>query len=93
MAVAYPFFEKGGVEFRAGTKARYSDNADIDLNLAGTDFRIPNASDDSVYGGYVGINAQITITNQMNLVADFEHGRAGGGEKNVTGLLRLQAIF
>jgi hypothetical protein len=93
LAAAYPFFEKGGVEFRTGTKARYSDDADIDLSLAGTDFRIPNASDDSVYGGYVGINAQITIANRMNLVADFEHGRASGGEKNITAFLKLQAAF
>ena len=53
LAAAYSFFEDGEFEFRAGATARYTDDNDIDINLAGTGaaFRIPNVSDDSVYGG------------------------------------------
>ena len=63
------------------------------MNLAGTDFRIPNASDDSVYGGYLGMNLRVAIVDQINLVADVEHGRAGGGEEHIAAMLKLEWVF
>ena len=93
LAAAYSLAEENELEFRAGAKARYTDNDDIDVNLAGTDFRIPHASDDSVYGGYLGVNIRVAIKERINLVADVEHGRAGGGEEHIAAMLKLEAVF
>ena len=93
LAAAYSLAEESELEFRAGAKARYTDNDDIDVNLAGTDFRIPHASDDSVHGGYVGVNLRVAIKEKINLVADIEHGRAGGGEEHITAMLKLEGWF
>ena len=93
LAAAYSLAEENELEFRAGAKARYTDNDDIDVNLAGTDFRIPNASDDSVHGGYVGVNLRVAIKEKINLVADIEHGRAGGGEIHIVAMLKLEGWF
>ena len=93
LAAAYSLAEENELEFRAGAKARYTDNDDIDVTLAGTDFRIPHASDDSVYGGYVGVNIRVAIKEKINLVADVEHGRAGGGEEHIAAMLKLEAVF
>ena len=62
-------------------------------SFAGTDFRIPNASDDSVYGGYLGVNIRVAIKERINLVADVEHGRAGGGEEHIAAMLKLEWVF
>jgi outer membrane autotransporter protein len=93
LAAAYSLAEENELEFRAGAKARYTDNDDIDVSLAGTDFRIPNASDSSVYGGYVGMNLRVAIKESINLVADIEHGRAGGGEEHIAAMLKLEWVF
>jgi outer membrane autotransporter protein len=93
LAVAYSLAEDSEFEFRAGAKARYTDNDDIHVNLAGTDFRIPHASDDSVYGGYLGVNLRVAIKESINLVADVEHGRAGGGEEHIAAMLKLEGVF
>ena len=63
------------------------------MNLAGTDFRIPNASDDSVYGGYLGVTLRVAIKESINLVAEVEHGRAGGGEEHIAAMLKLEWVF
>ena len=93
LAAAYSFFEDSEFEIRAGAKARYTDNDDIDVSLAGTGatFRIPHASDSSVYG--VGANLRVAIVDRMNLVADVEHGRAGGGEGHIAAMLKLEGVF
>ena len=93
LAAAYSLFEESELEFRAGAKARYTDNDDIDVSLAGTDFRIPHASDNSVYGGYLGVNLRVAIKENINLVADVEHGRAGGGEEHIAAMLKLEWVF
>ena len=93
LAVAYSLAEESELEIRAGVKARYTDNDDIDVNLAGTNFQIPNASDNSVYGGYVGVNLRVVIKERINLVANVEHGRAGGGEEHIAAMLKLEAVF
>jgi outer membrane autotransporter protein len=95
LAAAYSFFEESEFEIRAGAKARYTDDDDIDVNLAGTGaaFQIPNVSDDSVYGGYVGMNLRVAIVDRINLVADVEHGRAGGGEEHIALMLKLEGVF
>ena len=93
LAAAYSLAEESELEFRAGAKARYTDNDDIDVNLAGTDFRIPNASDDSVYGGYLGVNVRVAIKESINLVANAEHGRAGGGEEHIAAMPKLEWVF
>jgi outer membrane autotransporter protein len=93
LAVAYSLAEEGELEIRAGVKARYTDNDDIDVNLAGTNFQIPNASDNSVYGGYVGVNLRVVIKERINLVANVEHGRASGGEEHIAAMLKLEAVF
>ena len=63
------------------------------MSLAGANFQIPHASDDSVYGGYAGINLRVAIVDRMNLVADVEHGRAGGGEEHIAAMLKLEGVF
>ena len=93
LAAAYSLAEESELEIRAGAKARYTDNDDIDVTLAGTDFRIPNASDDSVYGGYLGVNIRVAIVDRINLVADVEHGKAGGGEEHIAAMLKLEGRF
>ena len=93
LAAAYSLAEESELEIRAGAKARYTDNDDIDVNLAGTNFQIPNASDDSVYGGYLGMNLRVAIKESINLVADVEHGRAGGGEEHIAAMLKLEWVF
>ena len=92
LAAAYSFFEDSELEFRAGAKARYTDDDDIDVTLAGTDFRIPHASDSSVYGGYLGVNLRVAIVDRMNLVADVEHG-SGDGEEHIAAMLKLEGVF
>ena len=93
LAAAYSLAEESELEIRAGAKARYTDNDDIDVNLAGTNFQIPNASDDSVYGGYLGVTLRVAIKESINLVADVKHGRAGGGEEHIAAMLKLEAVF
>ena len=93
LAVAYSLAEESELEIRAGVKARYTDNDDIDVNLAGTNFQIPNASGNRFYGGYVGVNLRVVIKERINLVANVEHGRAGGGEEHIAAMLKLEAVF
>ena len=92
LAAAYSFFEDSELEFRAGAKARYTDDDDIDVTLAGTDFRIPHASDSSVYGGYLGVNLRVAIVDRINLIADVEHG-SGDGEEHIAAMLKLEGVF
>ena len=94
LAAAYSFFEDSEFEIRAGAKARYTDNDDINVNLAGTGaaFRIPHASDSSVYGGYLGANLRVAIVDRINLVADVEHG-SGDGEEHIAAMLKLEGVF
>jgi len=92
LAAAYSPFENSELEIRAGAKARYTDDDDIDVTLAGTDFRIPHASDNSVYGGYLGVNLRVAIVDRMNLIADVEHG-SGDGEEHIAAMLKLEGVF
>ncbi len=92
LAAAYSPFENSELEIRAGAKARYTDDDDIDVTLAGTDFRIPHASDSSVYGGYLGVNLRVAIVDRVNLIADVEHG-SGDGEEHIAAMLKLEGVF
>ena len=74
LATAYTPYENSELELRMGAKVRYTDDSDISLSLAGTDFRVPNASDNSVYGCYIGMNLRITFIDKINLIANLEQG-------------------
>ena len=93
LAAAQTFGENAEFEARAGATTRHTDDDDIDASLAGTSFRYAAASDDSVYGGYVGANLRVAVQDRMNLLVDFEYGRASGDETQVSGLLGLEITF
>ena len=89
LAAAYSPFEDNALELRAGAKARYTDDDNIDVSLAGTNFQIPNASDNTVYGGYIGMNLRIAIKEKINLIADVEQGFASGNENHAAVMVCL----
>ena len=93
LAAAYSPYEDNELELRAGAKARYTDNDNIDVSLAGTNFQIPNASDNDVYGGYIGMNLRIAIKEKINLIADVEQGFASGNENHAAVMVRLEGEF
>ena len=93
LAAAYSPYEDNELELRAGAKARYTDNDNIDVSLAGTNFQIPNASDNDVYGGYIGMNLRIAIKEKINLIADVEQGFASGNENHAAVMVRLEGVF
>ena len=93
LAAAYSPFEDNALELRAGAKARYTDDDNIDVSLAGTNFQIPNASDNDVYGGYIGMNLRIAIKEKINLIADVEQGFASGNENHAAVMVRLEGEF
>jgi len=93
LAAAYSPFEDNALELRAGAKARYTDDDNIDVSLAGTNFQIPNASDNTVYGGYIGMNLRIAIKEKINLIADVEQGFASGNENHAAVMVRLEGVF
>ncbi len=93
LAAAYSPYEDNELELRAGAKARYTDNDNIDVSLAGTNFQIPNTSDNDVYGGYIGMNLRIAIKEKINLIADVEQGFASGNENHAAIMVRLEGEF
>ena len=93
LAAAYSPYEDNELELRAGAKARYTDNDNIDVSLAGTNFQIPNASDNDVYGGYIGMNLRIAIKEKISLIADVEQGFASGNENHAAVMVRLEGVF
>ena len=93
LAAADSPFEDNALELRAGAKARYTDDDNIDVSLAGTNFQIPNASDNTVYGGYIGMNLRIAIKEKINLIADVEQGFASGNENHAAVMVRLEGVF
>ena len=93
LAAAYSPYEESELELRVGAKTRYSDNDNIDVSLAGTNFQIPNASDNSVHGGYVGMNLRTAVKEKINLVANIEQGFASGNESETTAMLKIEGRF
>ena len=85
--------ENSEVELRGGFKARYTDDDDIDANLAGTTFRYASASDDSVYGGYLGFNGRVAVQDRLDLMTDIEYGWANGDETHYNLILGLEFTF
>ena len=93
LAAAYSPSEDNELELRAGAKARYTDNDNIDVSLAGTNFQIPNASDNNVYGGYIGMNLRIAVKEKISLIADVEQGFASGNENHTAIMVKLEGKF
>ena len=93
LAAAYSPSEDNELELRAGAKARYTDNDNIDVSLAGTNFQIPNASDNDVYGGYIGMNLRIAVKEKISLSADVEQGFASGNENHTVIMVKLEGKF
>ena len=93
LATAYTPYENSELELRMGAKVRYTDDSDISLSLAGTDFRVPNASDNSVYGCYIGMNLRIAFIDKINLIANLEQGIANGNESQTTAMLKIEGVF
>ncbi len=93
LATAYTPYENSELELRMGAKVRYTDDSDISLSLAGTDFRVPNASDNSVYGCYIGMNLRIAFIDKINLIANLEQGIANGNESQTTAMLKIEGMF
>ena len=93
LATAYTPYENSELELRIGAKVRYTDDSDISLSLAGTDFRVPNASDNSVYGCYIGMNLRIAFIDKINLIANLEQGIANGNESQTTAMLKIEGMF
>ena len=93
LAAAQSFGEDVEFEVRVGGTSRHTDEDDIDANLAGTNFRYAAASDDSVYGAYVGANLRVAIQERLNVVADVEYGRASGDEDQIGAHLGLEYRF
>ena len=93
LAAAYSPYEDNELELRAGAKARYTDNDNIDVSLAGTNFQIPNASDNDVYGGYIGMNLRIAVKEKISLIANVEQGFASGNENHTAIMVKLEGKF
>lgn len=80
-------------ELRVGFDGRFSDNGDINASLAGNSFQFSSSDDDSVLGGFIGMNANIAASDQLNIVADAEFRKASGSENEISGRLRAVHRF
>ena len=85
---------KGGeVNLRAGMQSRHTNADDVQASLAGSNFQYSAASDDNVSGGFIGVGVNLSLTNQLELVADVETGKLSGNEDYLSGQLSMQYRF
>jgi hypothetical protein len=90
LAAAYQLSEIDEIEFRAGFKSRHTDDEEIDLNLAGANFTVPAAGDESVYGGFVGMNLRIAVQDRWHVSADVELSHLSGDENDANGNINVE---
>jgi hypothetical protein len=76
------------LELRAGFDGRFTDEDDVRASLAGTNFRYAATDDESVLGAYVGMNANFTVNERWNVVADTEFRQSTGDETAISARLR-----
>ena len=84
--------EGAEIELRGGLEGRFSDQDDVDGSLAGA-FNFATTEDDSVYGGYVGMNVQVFTADGLSVSGDVEYRSAGGDEDQLSGALRATYRF
>ncbi len=81
------------IELRGGLEGRFTDQDDVDGSLAGANFSFATTEDDSVYGGYVGMNVQVFTADRLSVSGDVEFRSAGGDEDQISGALRATYRF
>ncbi len=81
------------IELRGGLEGRFSDQDDVDGSLAGANFSFATTEDDSVYGGYVGMNVQVFAADRLSVSGDVEYRSAGADEDQLRGALRATYRF
>ncbi len=84
--------QQSEVEVRAGILSRYTDNDNIQANLAGNGFSFASVGDDNKIGGYVGFNYRIATKDNLSLVADAE-ASISKDETYLDGQLTLEYAF
>jgi len=93
LAAAYALNQNSELEFRIGATSRHTDDDGTQVNLAGSDFRFATAGDETVSGGFAGLNLRITAQDNLRLIADIEVGEASGDETYGMGQLTLEYSF
>ena len=85
--------EGAEIELRGGLEGRFSDQDDVDGSLAGANFSFATTEDESVYGGYVGMNIQVFTADRLAVSGDVEYRSAGGDEDQINGAMRATYRF
>ncbi len=93
LAGAYVPAEHRVIEIRGGITGRFTDDDDIDANLAGTNFRFSAVADNSILGAFLGANVRFAVTDRTDVNIDLEYGRGEGGETNGAAHLGVNVLF
>jgi uncharacterized protein with beta-barrel porin domain len=92
LAAAYKFDQSSEFEFRVGMNSRHTNDEDTQVTLAGNNFTYSSVGDDSVSGGFAGINLRVADSGNLSFVADAEVG-GNNNENYIAGNLSLEYSF
>jgi len=92
LGTAYIFSKGNEVEFRFGGRYRYTDDDDIEANLAGSSFQYAAVGDDENLEGYFGAAVRLAVKDWVSLTADMEHS-INDIENTLSGQLGLEFTF
>ncbi|MEM6712024.1 MAG: autotransporter domain-containing protein [Pseudomonadota bacterium] len=79
------------IEVRAGLDGRLILEDEVEASLAGTTFQFAASEEETILGGFIGLNAYIAASEHIHLVGDVELRTATGGETEVSG--HFQTVF
>jgi hypothetical protein len=93
IGIAHRWTSKIDTQARFGFKARQTSNGHINATLAGSSFQYSTSGDDTVLGGFFGVNGRYRVTNSINVMLDGEFTMNEGDETSVNGQLGAEFIF
>jgi hypothetical protein len=93
IAVAHRFTSRIDTEARVGFKARQTSNGHINATLAGSSFQYSTSGDDTVLGGFFGVNGRYRVTDNINVMLDGEYTMNEGDETAINGQFGAEFIF
>ncbi|MEL6196600.1 MAG: autotransporter outer membrane beta-barrel domain-containing protein, partial [Pseudomonadota bacterium] len=81
------------LEIRAGVDGRFSNEGDIDGNLAGQPFSLGVSDSDSNVSGFVGTSATLTEFDRFRISADVEYRQGQRKERGIAAGIGLSVDF
>jgi outer membrane autotransporter protein len=93
LALAMALTDTTELELRTGVISRHTDQDNVNASLAGASFQYAAAGDDSVYGGLVGGNVRVHVTDRLDVMGDAEIIHASGDESDISARLRIEYRF